>query len=164
MRVGQTGQGQLGGGPHHVRIAAPARLVGYADGLGRRQVALPAVDEKPDGRRPDLHGLAGDPADVARVRAAQPVQADAVVQTKGVETELEGAHVEGSMRAVVVLAGRRLGEEGGRAVAAGLGQDGLGELAHEVGTGFGGLVRYRGLGYRGALALVLVARGAVERF
>lgn len=160
MRVRQTRKRQFGSRSHHARVAASRGLVGDADGLRRSQVSLPAVDEEPNRRRADLHRLPRDPGHVARVSATQPVGADAVVKPEGVEAELKGTHVEGPMRPVVILVGRRLGEEGGRAVAAGLRQHRLRQLAHEVRACLRRLVRYRRLRYRRPLVLVPVANGA----
>ena len=54
------------------------------------------------------------------VGPAEPVGADPVVQPEGVQPDLEGAHVQA---AVGLGVGGGLGEEDGRAAAAGLAQD-----------------------------------------
>ena len=78
-----------------------------------------------------------------RVCSAQPVRADPVVEAQGVEADLKGTHVQGAMRPARVLVRGRLREQRGRAVAAGLSQDLLGQLKHEVGRSFRGLVGQR---------------------
>ena len=74
-----------------------------------------------------------DPRDVRRICPAEPVGADPVVKAERVEPDLEGTHVQGSVRAARVLVSRRLREQRRGAVAAGLRQDLLGKLEHEVG-------------------------------
>lgn len=83
---------------------------------------------------------------MGRVGPAEPVGADPVVKAKSVEPDLEGTHVQGSVRSARILVCRRLREQRRRAVAAGLRQDLLGQLEHEVGRRFGGLVRQRRVG------------------
>lgn len=61
------------------------------------------------------------------IGARQPVWGDCIVQAQCVEANLEGAHMQCSVGAPVVLAGRGLGEQNRRArVATGLGQHSLG--------------------------------------
>jgi len=80
---------------------------------------------------------------VRRVGPGQPIGTDAVVQTQSIQTQLEGAHVESTMRSMVILAGARLSEQGCGTIAAGLRQHIFGQLEHEVGTGLRWLVGYR---------------------
>lgn len=64
--------------------------------------------------------------------------------------------MQSAMWPVMILTRGGLREERRGTVATGLGEYRFSELAHKVGTCLGWLVRDRGLGDRGALALVPV--------
>lgn len=68
------------------------------------------------------------------------------MKAESVEPDLEGTHVQGSMRPARVLVCGGLREQRSRAVAAGLCEDLLGQLEHEVCRRFRGLVGKRGVG------------------
>ena len=80
------------------------------------------------------------------VSPAQPVRADPVVKAQGVQPDLKGTHVQGPLGAARVLVGSGLSKERRRAVPAGFGQYLLGQLEHEVGRRFGGLIGQGGVG------------------
>ena len=65
------------------------------------------------------------------------------MEAQGVEADLKGTHVQGAVRSARILVGGRLREQRGRAVAAGLRENLLGQLKHEVSRRFRRLVGQR---------------------
>lgn len=73
-------------------------------------MSFPTIDEEPNGWRTNFHRLACYPGYVTRIRATEPIWANAVMESKGVQAKLEGAHVKRSVRTMMILTGRWLSE------------------------------------------------------
>ena len=77
--------------------------------------------------------ITGDPRDVRRVGAAEPLGTDTVVEAEGVEADLESAHLQcpdGSTRILCRIDGLR--KERRTAVASSLQQNRFSQFKHEM--------------------------------